>query len=104
MPPITLAQWGPIGLTLGVIVWFIYAVLKGHIVPKSVVDEIRKDRDARLAEALAVNALWKEAAEAKNNAVSEMTPMIKEIRDDLRTMGIIWQELRSAAGGAPRGD
>lgn len=55
--------WEPaaIGLLLLLLAAFILAVLRGRLVPKATVDEVRQDRKDRLEELAKERDLWKQA-------------------------------------------
>lgn len=102
--PTTIPQWGLLGVFLTAVVWVIYAVMRGILVPRRTVDDIRKDRDERLAQSLEIIKIWKETAEERQKAISELKPMIEEIVDNHATILKILSEVRdSRRGGVSRG-
>jgi hypothetical protein len=95
-------SWGLVGVTTGIVVWVIYALLRGNLVSRRVVDERVKDWEARLAQALENSQFWKEAAEAYKQANSEMMPVLDQILDNHRTTLGILNGLKEI--GESRGD
>jgi hypothetical protein len=45
----------------GIVVLVVLLILLGRLVPRSVLEDVRKDRDARVADAIAERDTWKEA-------------------------------------------
>jgi hypothetical protein len=77
--PTTLVTWLSSGGALAIISAFVYAIMRGHLVPKSSVDEMRKDRDGRLSEQGQIIDMWRNAALVKDQALSELIPMLEEV-------------------------
>ena len=73
----TPVQWISNGLLITILSAVIYAIINGNLVPG-------KTHKAELEESKKVVALWREAAETKNEALSELVPMIKESLDNDR--------------------
>lgn len=94
--PLTPAQLGVAGALLGIVVWVIYALLKGKIVPRSVVEDIRKDRNERLNEALHIIKIQQDAAEKRDKALSEIGPMLRELADNGQTVVALVEALKKA--------
>ena len=99
--PLTPAQLGVAGVLLGIVVWVIYALLKGKIVPRSVVEDIRKDRDERLSEAVQIIKIQQDAAEKRDKALSEIGPMLRELADNGQTVVALVEALKKAVSNQP---
>ncbi|RCG32001.1 hypothetical protein DQ384_05515 [Sphaerisporangium album] len=84
------AQGSLVGITLAVIFATVGLVLKGVLVHRSVVDDVRADRDARIAEANEDAEEWRRLWEAEREA-HEVT---RRAHDEERRA-----ELRAAAEG-----
>lgn len=105
MPPIPSVpvQWGLVGILVSVILWVVYALFTGKLVPRSVVEDVRRDRDERLAESLQIINLWKDAAEKRDQALLELSPMLRELAENDRTVVALIEALKSAVGRVPVG-
>jgi len=103
--------WIPLlTMILGVPIAFIYAILRGHLVPKATVDEIRSDYDSRaellerLTESRVTN--WRELYEEQKKATETTAAAIDEVlfvsREALAGNKVVLktiQELRAIGGG-----
>lgn len=75
--------WLPPSLLVGFVSAVLYAILRGHLVP-------RRSVDAQVAGLQQVVGLWKEAAEAKDQVVAEMLPLVREgLENDKLTISLI---------------
>lgn len=104
MIPTSTAQWGLAGFFASIVVAFVYAVLRGHLVVKSVVADIRKDRDDRLAEALKIIDLWKDAAEKRDKALAELVPAIQKLAENDETIEALLRAIKKAVNIQVGGD
>lgn len=84
--PHTPFEWGLLGLSMTVLVWVVYALLRGNLVSRRVMDERVKDWEARLAQALENSEFWKETAEAYRTANVELIPVINELKENHQTL------------------
>jgi hypothetical protein len=82
---------------------FIYAILRGKLVPRSVVDDVRKDRDERLAEKDRMLSLWEATALKKDQALAELIPAIREQTETGRMNLAVLEALKQAVGRQPVG-
>lgn len=100
MPPVPAVplQWGLVGILLSALLYVVYSLFKGKIVPRSVVQDIRRDRDERLAESLQIIELWKDAAEKRDQALLELAPMLRELAENGRTVVTLVEALKQAVG------
>lgn len=63
----------------------IVAIVKGMLVPRSVLEDVRKDRDARLQEVQAVADMWKEAFQESDKRSSILAEQNRELLQQGRT-------------------
>lgn len=99
--PSTPLQWGILGTCIAIIVWVVYALLRGTLVPRRTMDERLKDWEARLAQSQENSHFWKQAAEAYQRANSEMIPMLKKGLDNDETLlkaFLSWKEVGGTSG------
>lgn len=95
--PLTPVQTGIAGVLLSIVVWAVYALFKGKIVPRSVLEDLRKDRDDRLADLFRIIQVQNEAAEKRDQALSEIIPMLRELTDNGQTMVALIEALKRTA-------
>jgi hypothetical protein len=84
LPP-TPMQWGVAGVLLTIVVAVVYALLRGKLVPRSVLEDVRRDRDDRLKEQLEVIDSWKDAVQKRDEVISEIIPIMREILELSKT-------------------
>lgn len=101
--PLNPAQWGVLGILLGVVVWVIYALLKGKLVPRRYLDDVRKDRDERLRDSLEIIASWKDAVDKRDQVIAEILPTMNEIKDLARLNNNLIDALKTAVRHQPVG-
>jgi membrane-anchored protein YejM (alkaline phosphatase superfamily) len=94
--PLTPVQWGVAGTLLSIVVWVVYALLKGNIVSRRVVEDIRKDRDERLEQSFQIIESWKEAVSKRDAVIAEMLPTLNEIKDQSKTIVLLIDALKTA--------
>jgi hypothetical protein len=101
--PSSAVDWITGGGAIGVVVFVIYAILRGHLVPRATVEDIRKDRDVQIAKLGEVVDLWRTAALAKDEAIREFLPMLTEIIENdrliLRLLGAIHEVVDKSTEG-----
>jgi hypothetical protein len=83
--PETSVQWGVTGVLLSIVVAVVYALLRGKLVPRSVLEDVRRDRDDRLKEQLEVIASWKDTVRTRDEIIEEIIPAMREILDLSKT-------------------
>jgi hypothetical protein len=66
-------QLGAVGILLFFVVGVGVAIYKGFLVPRRTVDDIRADRDARIAELVAEADEWRKAWQADHDLVVKMS-------------------------------
>jgi hypothetical protein len=101
--PTTVLGWivgmGP----LGIVSFVIYAILRGHLVPKATVEAMGNDRDRRLAEYGQVIDIWRNAALVKDEAFREMSPVLKELVENDKLVLKLLTALQQVADNPPTG-
>jgi hypothetical protein len=76
-----IADLGSVGLLSA----FVYAILTGRIVPRSTVNDVRADRDARLAEVRRESDDWRSAWQASQETNKVLADQNKELLELSRT-------------------
>lgn len=92
---LNIAQGGAVAL-VGLVVLLIY---RGHLVPRSVVDDVRKDRDDRLTALVAERDAWREAYRVSENARMESQAQVGELLELSRTAGNVLRAIRGEVPG-----
>jgi hypothetical protein len=95
--PVGLTDWIGTGGATGIIAAVLYAILRGHLVPRRVVEDMRSDKDKQIAELGQVIDLWRSAALAKDEALREFIPMLTEITENDKVILKLLGALRAAA-------
>ena len=90
---------GPVGL-LALGVWMI---LTGRLRPHRAVQELRDDRDARLADAKQQIAMWRDAYEKSDKIREAQADLLRDNLEVGRTIESLVRALREAAGNHPSG-
>ena len=85
------------GGSIGIVVWVIYAVLKGKLVPRSVVDQIRADRDQRLEQAQREMDKWVEAFQTSQQASQHFQEGIQQVTEAALTVKQLVEALKTTA-------
>jgi hypothetical protein len=92
---INVAQGGAVAI-LAVVVLFI---VRGSLVPRSVLEDVRKDRDARVAEILAERDTWRDAHRESERARVEAQSQVGELLELSRTADHVLRSLRGEVPG-----
>lgn len=79
----TVAPTGGFIATLVAMAWLVYT---GKLVPRSVLDDVRADRDVRLAEEQAEKEHWRKAAETSAAQLSTVLPNMGTIAQVLQSL------------------
>ncbi len=74
-------------------------ILLGRLVPRSVLEDVRKDRDARVAEALAERDTWRKAHQESEAARIEAQNQVGELLELSRTADRVFRALRGEVPG-----
>jgi hypothetical protein len=101
--PTTVLGWVVGMAPLMMVSFVIYAILRGHLVPKTTVDDIRKDRDSRLAEYGQVIDIWRNAALLKDEAFKEMSPVLEQLVENDETVLKLLRAIKQVAETPPVG-
>lgn len=90
--PTSPIQWGVFGILLMIVVTVVYALIRGHIVPRSVVD-------AQLTQAKDTVDFWKDVAKTQQEINKEMMPILQEIRQDNKLVVRAFELRKKQVGG-----
>lgn len=85
------------GGAAALIVLVVILILTGRLVPRSVVRDIRKDRDERVAEAQEQTAIWREAYQLSKQAQDIMLLQTRQQLEVGRTVNQVLQSLPTTA-------
>ena len=88
-----LIPWSGLGLT-GLLTLGVLMILTGKLIPKSTVDELRAERDARLSDLQGANQALAEANKVKDAQISELL-------ETSRATTQLLEGLRDNTGGEP---
>jgi len=87
----------------GLLLLTIVGIMTGRLVPRRVLDDVRTDRDARLAEKDVVIAAerergdqWRAATQAQDARNDLQTQQITQLVDTMRTMNALLDGMRQA--------
>jgi hypothetical protein len=86
------AQGGAIAVVMTIVV----LILRGHLVPASVVREIRADRDARIAEISAERDTWRTACQERTESLYLTQGQVGELLELSRTANHVLASLPRA--------
>jgi hypothetical protein len=93
----SISDWAGSGVLGTIVATFIYAILRGHLVPRRTVEDLRSDKDKQIAELGQVIDLWRSAALAKDEALREFIPMLTEITENDKVILKLLGTLRAVA-------
>lgn len=74
-------------------------ILRGNLVSRAVLEDVRKDRDARVAEILAEKNTWREAHRESEAARLEAQSQVGELLELSRTADHVLRSLRGEVHG-----
>lgn len=92
---INVAQGGAVALVTLVVLLIFF----GKLVPRSVLEDVRQDRDARIAEALAERDTWRDAHKESETARIEAQNQVGELLELSRTADHVLRALRGEVPG-----
>ncbi|NUS82774.1 MAG: hypothetical protein HOY75_08470 [Streptomyces sp.] len=92
---IKIAEVGP----ASIVVFVVLLILLGRLVPRSVLEDVRKDRDARVAEVLAERDTWRDAHRESEAARIEAQAQVGELLELSRTADHVLRSLREGVHG-----
>lgn len=90
------------GGAAGVLVFVVLLILFGRLVSRRVLEDVRADRDARLAEEKRRGDEWRAAAQAQDARCDELVKQIAELAEVGRTNNALIDGLRQAVQRRPR--
>lgn len=93
IPGDVITQGGAVGVLLITVV----GILTGRLIPRKSLDDVRKDRDARLAEERARGDEWRAAAQAQDSRNDLLTQQVAQLVDTMRTMNALIDGMRQAS-------
>lgn len=93
IPGSVVVQGGAVGLLAMVVV----AVLVGKLVPRKSLDDVRADRDSRLADEKARGDEWRAAALAQDERNDVLARQLAELLDATRTTNALIEGLKQAS-------
>ncbi len=92
---VNVAQGGVVAL----VTLFVLFIYLGRLVPRSVVDDVRKDRDDRLQELVSERDSWREAFRESEAARVEAQSQVGELLELSRTADHVLRSLRGEVPG-----
>ncbi|MEW2402116.1 hypothetical protein [Streptomyces sp. NPDC046862] len=92
---VNVAQGGAAALVTLVVL----LILLGKLVPRSVLEDVRADRDARIAEVLAERDTWRDAHRESEAARVEAQSQVGELLELSRTADHVLRSLRGEVPG-----
>lgn len=92
IPGAVLVQAGPGGALLLTVM----AIVTGRLVPRKSVEDVRADRDARIAEANARGDEWRAVATAQETRNDMQAHQIQQLLDTARTTNALIEGLKQA--------
>lgn len=93
IPGIVVVQGGAVGVLALVIV----AIITGRLVPRRVLEDVRADRDARLAAEKARGDEWRAAALAQDERNDVQASQLNQLLDASRTTNALIDGLRKVS-------
>lgn len=81
----------PIGLVLAAV----YLILSGKLVPRRVVQDLREDRDKRVADAREQTSIWREAYQVSEQARQKQHDLLRESLEGVHTITHLLESRRS---------
>ncbi|MGW2739137.1 hypothetical protein ACWC4D_33680 [Streptomyces sp. NPDC001288] len=87
------------GGAIAILALAVLLILRGHLVPRSVLEDVRKDRDDRLAELSAERDKWRDAHKESEAARVEAQSQVGELLELSRTADYVLRALRGEVHG-----
>jgi hypothetical protein len=85
------------GGAAGVLIVVVLAIVTGRLVPRRSLDDVRTDRDARLAEEKARGDEWRAAAQIQDARNDLLSQQVGQLLDAARTTNSLIEGLRQAS-------
>lgn len=82
-----------------IVAFVVLLVLRGNLVSRAVLEDVRKDRDARVAEALAERDTWREAHKESEAARLDAQGQAGELLELSRTAYTVLRAIRGEVPG-----
>lgn len=82
-----------------IVTLIVLLILRGKLVSRSVLDDVRQDRDARVAEAIAEKNTWREAHQQSEAARMEAQAQVGELLELSRTADHVLRAIRGEVPG-----
>ncbi len=93
IPGAVLVQGGAVSVLIAAVL----AVMTGRIVPRRTLEDVRTDRDARLAEEKARGDEWRAAAQTQDARNDLLSQQVGQLLDAARTTNALIEGLRQAS-------
>ncbi|QKW31417.1 hypothetical protein HUT11_35215 (plasmid) [Streptomyces seoulensis] len=87
------------GGAAAIVTLIVLLILRGSIVSRAVLEDVRKDRDARIAELAAERDAWREAYRQSDAARIEAQAQVKELLELSRVADHVLRSLRGEVSG-----
>jgi hypothetical protein len=82
-----------------IVIFIVLLIIRGSLVPRSVLEDVRSDRDARLAEVVAERDTWREAHRVSEAARIEAQSQVGELLELSRTADHVLRSIRGEVHG-----
>ena len=87
------------GGAAAIVILVVLLIIRGNLVPRSVLEDVRKDRDARVAQIIAERDTWREAHRQSEAARIEAQNQVGELLELSRTADHVLRALRGEVPG-----
>lgn len=85
------------GGAVAVLTLVVLAIITGRLIPRRSLDDVRADRDARIAEERARGDEWRAAAQAQDARNDLLSQQVAQLLDTARTTNALIEGLRQAS-------
>jgi hypothetical protein len=85
------------GGATAVLILVVLAIVTGRLIPRRSLEDVRADRDARLAEERARGDEWRAAAQAQDTRNDLLSQQVGQLLDAARTTNALIEGLRQAS-------
>lgn len=85
------------GGAVTVLTLVVLAIITGRLIPRRSLDDVRADRDARIAEERARGDEWRAAAQAQDARNDLLSQQVAQLLDTARTTNALIEGLRQAS-------
>jgi hypothetical protein len=85
------------GSAVAVLILAVIGIFTGKLVPRRSLEDVRADRDARLAEERARGDEWRAAAQLQDQRNDLLAQQITQLLDTARTMNSVLEGMRQAS-------